>query len=98
MVRAVNVGRQGNVPDALDFSEEIGHGKKPDAALSEAAAGDYLPLEFIFFPEEQSFSHSNFPSRTHQAFPFIWRWGKLMGEENFDSAAQEIARSWISGA
>ncbi len=45
LVLAVDVWRQRDVANALDDGKEIRHGKKANAALSEAAAGDHFRLQ-----------------------------------------------------
>ncbi len=76
--------------NALHDGEEIGHRKKSDAAFPKAAAGNHFPLQIAHrSPEKQSFSHPDFPSGAHQAFPIIRFCESLAGQENLDGPAQK---------
>ena len=75
--------------------KEIRHGSEPDAAFSETASGHDFRLQLVLLSEKQVLSHADFSSGAHQALPFIGFARKLAGQENFDLAAQKIARGGI---
>ena len=81
--------------DAFDRGKEIRHGSEADAALPETAAGNDFRLQFVVLTEEQSFSRTDLSPGPHQTFPFVGFARTLPGQEDFDSAPQKIARSWI---
>ena len=97
-VFASNVRRQRSVPDLFQALEEIVRRREPNPPLAKLAALDHFGSKFIVLPEEQPFSHTNFPPRSHQAFPFIRLPLQLPRQQNFNASTQKISRRWIPHA
>jgi len=90
-IRTRDIRREWNVADAVKGSEEIDDGLKTDAAQAEFRAGEDLGLQFIPLAEKQAFAHADFAAGPNQAFPIVGLGGELVGQENLDAAAEEIA-------
>ena len=71
---------------------------KTNAALAELPASEHSGLQFTGFAEKQSFPNANFSSGPNQALPIVGLGGKLAGQQNFDTAAKEIASRRIAWA
>ncbi len=92
---AVNVGRKGDVSNALDSGKEIGDWGESDEPLAKTAAvhnfrfqcgwrtGWSVKVEF--------FSDPDLPAGSYQALPLIRILGHLACQQNFDPSAEEIS-------
>ncbi len=76
-------------------AKKSGTGSEADAALSETASGHDFRLQFVVLAEKQMFSRADLSPRPHQALPLVGFARNLPGQEDFDSAPQKIARSWV---
>ncbi len=90
-----DVGREGDMSDALEDGEEIFRRNESDVTFPEGSAGDYLGLQFILRAKEEMLSNSDFAAGADETLPFIWLRCDLAGEENLDASAEEFAGGWI---
>jgi hypothetical protein len=92
-----NVRRKRDMADAIERGKEIAalpDGVKANSALAESGASEHLGMQFIgtVLAEEQVFADADLAAGTNQAFPIVGFDGKLAREQNFDAAAEKIAR------
>jgi len=76
------------MPQSLDRSEEILHRSKANPPLSKFAARENFGLQ-LAIAEEKHFPNADFPSRAHQAFPFVGI--QLFGQQDLDLSMQKVA-------
>ena len=94
-IGAGDVGRERDMADLLDAGEEVVDRTEADVALAKFAAGDDLGLEFIVVAEEKVLADADFAAWTHEAFPIVRIALELTCEQDFDLAAEEVARGRI---
>jgi hypothetical protein len=90
-----NVGRQGHVTDPFHAREEIVNRSEADVAFAEFSAPDDLGLKIVAVAEEKMLADSDLAARADEAFPIVWALPQLARQQDFDAAAQKIARSGI---
>lgn len=95
-VGASEVGRQGDVAQALQRGEEIRRRGEAQAPFAVVSACHDLGQEFAL-PEFEVFAHVDFASGTDQGFPFGRILAELPGQQYLDPAFQEIACRRIPG-
>jgi hypothetical protein len=64
-------------------------------AFAKLAAGDHFGLEFVVLAEEKMLADADSAAWADEAFPIVRIAVELPGEQDFDTAAEEIARSRI---
>lgn len=84
--------------DGFDGSEEVFHGLESDAAFAEVSASYYFGLQFVGWPEEEMFTHSDLAAGTDEALPFIGILSNLAGKQDFDTGTEKITRCRVAGA
>lgn len=94
-IGAGDVGRKRDVADCFHASEEVVHRGETDVALAKLAAGDDLGLELVLIAEEEMLSDSDLASGANEAFPIVRFALQLSCEQDFDTAAEEVARGRI---
>jgi hypothetical protein len=97
-IGAGNIRRKRDVADRFHACEEVVHRGETDVALAKLAAGDDLGLEFVVVAEEKMLADSDFAAWTDKAFPIIRFALHLSCEQDFNTAAEEVARGRILGA
>jgi hypothetical protein len=83
------------VADCFHASEEVVHWGEPDVALAKFPAGDNLGLKLVVLTEEKMLADSDFAAWADEAFPIVGFAPQLSGEQDFDTAAEEVARGRI---
>ncbi len=101
-IRAIHVRRQGNVPNALQNSEEVVHRIEAQVPLAERASAEDLSGKLVrvfagFGAEINSFSDAEFSPGMHQCFPLHWVGRKLLREQHLDPPTEKLGRSRILG-
>jgi len=80
-VVAVDVGREGHVPDFVEDSVEVRGGGKPQGAFAELCSSEDLGFEdgfgFVGGVEEQVFAGLDFAAGADEGAPVVF--GKLLG-------------------
>ena len=87
LVLARNVGRQGNVAEALDRLGDVSLRCQADSPQPILAAADHFGGKFSV-SEFDALSHADLPSRPDQRFPLLR--SDFPGQENFDLRRQEF--------
>lgn len=94
-IGARDVGWKRDVADFLYAGEEVIDRSKADMALAKLSAGDDLGLEFVVVAEEEMLAYADLAPWTDEAFPIV-RFGlQLPCEQDFDAAAEEVARGGV---
>jgi hypothetical protein len=95
-IGAGDVGRERDVADCFHACEEVVHRGETDVALAKLAAGSDLGLEFVVLAEEKKMlADADFAAWTDKAFPIVWIGSQPAGQQDFDTAAEEVARGWV---
>lgn len=75
------------MPQLLYKPEKIRDGSELDTALAKCASANHFRRQSAVLAEIETFANPDLPSRTHQAFPFIWILRNLFREEHFNPPA-----------
>jgi hypothetical protein len=93
-VRTRDVGRERDVPDAIEVGKKIIviFGRfETEVALAELSARQDLGLEFILIAKEKAFADSDFAAGANQALPIVGIGCELASEKDFDAAVGAFA-------
>src|SRR5262249_25558379 len=99
-----DVGREGDVADALDGREEVICGMdsrwrlfphEPDVAFAEFSARDDFGFQFIVIAEIEMFAETDLSSGSYQAFPIVGIMAELVCQENFNASTEKLARGGV---
>src|SRR5712671_1193719 len=94
-IRTRDVGWKGNVADAVQNGIEIVNPLEANAAFAEFPSAENFGPQLIVFTEKQPFTYANLAAGTNQAFPIVRLGCELAGEQNLDTALEEIASRGI---
>jgi hypothetical protein len=88
-IGALDVGREGDVAEALEGGIEIRVAVKPDGALAELAPGNNLAFEALIEPD--AFADRQFAAGMDERLPIAAVRGNAAQQKDFDRAAQVFA-------